>query len=67
MPVLDDKRGHPLVFDARYRDEVLNAFDDVGLRGLLTAHPEEIYEVPVDSKAILEDVDTPEDYRKLSD
>ncbi len=65
VPVLDGKRGHPLVFDGRYRDEVLSMFDKVGLRGLLAAHPEEVCEVEVDSKTILEDVDTEEDFQKL--
>ena len=67
VPTMNGKRGHPLVFAAAYRDEILNSFDEVGLRGLLLAHPDELCEVPVESPAVLEDVDTPEDFEKLAD
>jgi molybdenum cofactor cytidylyltransferase len=66
VPVMNGKRGHPLVFAAAYRDEILNSFDEVGLRGLLLANPDEVCEVPVESPAVLEDVDTPEDFEKLA-
>jgi len=67
VPVFEGKRGHPLVFDASHRDEVLTKFNEVGLRGLLHAHPENVHKVEVASETILEDVDTPEDYRRLVD
>ena len=67
VPVMNGKRGHPLVFAARYRDEILSLFDEAGLRGLLAAHPDEVLTVPVDSAAVLEDVDTLEDFQKLAD
>jgi molybdenum cofactor cytidylyltransferase len=67
VPVMDGKRGHPLVFGATYRDEILNSFDDMGLRGLLAAHPDEVLTVAVDAPEVLEDVDTLEDFQKLVD
>lgn len=66
VPTFAGKRGHPLLFSTRYRDEVLTQFDSTGLRGLLHAHPDDIIEVPVDHAAILEDVDLPEDYHRLN-
>ena len=65
VPSCAGKRGHPLLFAARYRDEILNGYDDIGLRGLLQAHPEDIGEVEINSPAILEDVDVPEDFRRV--
>lgn len=63
LPVHDGRRGHPLLFSMRYRDEVLSRFDELGLRGLLTAHAEDIVEVAAD-RSVLEDIDVPADYRR---
>ena len=62
VPVCGGKRGHPLLFSIRYRDEVLSRFDDVGLRGLLDAHPGDVFELTTLDSAILSDMDCPEDY-----
>ena len=65
VPIYRDRRGHPLVFDRRYAAEILDRFDDVGLRGLLQAHAADVVEVAVPDEAVLEDMDEPADYRRL--
>lgn len=64
VPKYQSQRGHPLLFAAHFCDEVLTKHSDTGLRGLLLAHPEEVIELPVASSAVLEDLDTPEDYAR---
>lgn len=64
VPTHAGRRGHPLLFSTRYRDEILSQFDGVGLRGLLLAHPEEVLEWPTAEPAVLEDLDDPDDYRR---
>lgn len=64
VPLYNGRRGHPLLFSTFYRDEVLTSFDDVGLRGLLHIHPEDVFELNVSSSAVLSDMDCPEDYRR---
>jgi molybdenum cofactor cytidylyltransferase len=64
VPFHDGRRGHPLLFSADYRDEVLTQYDDVGLRGLLQAHHEEVFELSVSSSSVLSDMDYPEDYQR---
>jgi len=64
VPLYQGRRGHPLLFDARYCEEVLNGFDDVGLRGLLVAHADDVLGLPVSDAAVLTDVDYPEDYQR---
>jgi molybdenum cofactor cytidylyltransferase len=64
VPVCRGRRGHPLVFTARFRDEVLNSHDGTGLRGLLQDHPADLLEWPTHDAAVLEDLDTPADYQR---
>jgi len=64
VPVHAGRRGHPLVFATHFRQELLTAFDGTGLRGLLAAHAHEVSEWPTTDAAVLEDLDTPTDYRR---
>lgn len=65
LPVYDKKRGHPVLICTKYREEVAHLNPQVGLRELIHNHPEDILEVELDSSSILEDIDTPEDYKNL--
>ena len=62
VPAHGNQRGHPLLFSARYVNEVLNSFDGVGLRGLLQMHPQDVFQVAVPLAGTLCDMDTPADY-----
>lgn len=65
VPTCDGRRGHPLM--ARW-DTVSDVFAlprDVGLNQLLRAHAAEVCELPVESRSVLCDLDTPEDYERL--
>lgn len=64
VPVYRGRRGHPLLFSADYRGEILTGHDDLGLRGLLRAHGDDVFELPVSTAGVLSDVDYPEDYRR---
>ncbi len=64
IPLYDGKRGHPIIFSAAYRKEILTHYDNVGLRGLLYAHKEDIFELPVTTSGVLSDMDCPEDYQR---
>jgi molybdenum cofactor cytidylyltransferase len=68
VPTYQGKHGHPIVVAREFEDEIMQLDDNApdGLRALLDAHRHEIQEVPVDSPAILEDIDSPEDYERLS-
>jgi molybdenum cofactor cytidylyltransferase len=63
VPVHSGQRGHPLLFSAGYGDEILTRFDGVGVHALLTAHSNEILEVPAASDSVLVDIDSPADYQ----
>jgi len=64
VPLCRGKRGHPILFSEVYRNEILTQYDNVGLRGILNAHPDDIFELTVSTSAVLSDMDCPEDYRR---
>ena len=63
LPVYRKKRGHPLLIDLKYRREIESLSPDIGLRGLLREHRDDILEVRVTSPSVLKDIDDPDDYR----
>lgn len=63
VPIHKGRRGHPLLVSTKYRNEILTQYNEVGLRGLLQAHPDDIAAIDLDTPTILQDIDTPEDYQ----
>ena len=64
LPTFRGRRGHPPLFSAKFRKEAFRIKGDVGFRQILQEHPEEIEAVEMDTDSILQDIDTPDDYRK---
>lgn len=64
VPVCDGKRGHPVLFAARYFTRLRALSGDEGARGILKAHPERVRAVAVDDPGTILDIDTPEDLTK---
>jgi molybdenum cofactor cytidylyltransferase len=65
LPVYNKRRGHPILIDMKYRDEVKRISPDTGLRALVHNHAEDILEVEVDAPGVLRDIDTVEDYNQV--
>ena len=59
-----EKRGHPILFDIQYKEEVEQLTAAGSLRDLLQNHPADIREVQIGTADILRDIDTIEDYNK---
>jgi molybdenum cofactor cytidylyltransferase len=66
LPVRNGCRGHPVIFGRVVLDEVLQLPSDRGANLVVGAQSERILEVVVDDPGVLVDVDTPEEFRKLS-
>jgi molybdenum cofactor cytidylyltransferase len=62
MAAHNGRRGHPLIVDMKYMDEVLSLPDSEGLRALAERHPEDVLESETDDSSVLRDIDTQEDY-----
>jgi molybdenum cofactor cytidylyltransferase len=64
-PIVDGRRGHPVIFDRLVFDELRSAPLDRGARTVVRAHWPDAVDVPVDDRGCLVDVDTPADYARL--
>ena len=64
-PIVDGRRGHPVIFDRQVFDELRHAPLDAGARTVVRAHWHDSLDVPVDDRGCLIDVDTPSDYEQL--
>ncbi len=62
VPVHQGRRGNPVIFSARFKDEILAHKGLQGCKGLIKERPDKVLEVEVLSKNALQDIDTPEDY-----
>ncbi|MGB8951919.1 MAG: nucleotidyltransferase family protein [Candidatus Aminicenantales bacterium] len=67
LPVFHNTGGHPLLVDMKYRIEIQALNPKIGLRELLSLHPEDILRVEVEDPFILKDIDRPEDYKEQSE
>jgi molybdenum cofactor cytidylyltransferase len=64
LPTFNQERGHPVLIDLKYREEINRLSPDVGLRGVVYSHPDDVFEVPIGTSSVLQDIDTPQDYKK---
>ena len=64
IPVYKGKRGHPLLLDSKYRDEIDKLDPDEGLRSISYINPGDVLEVDTDDPGILRDFDTYDEYKK---
>jgi molybdenum cofactor cytidylyltransferase len=62
VPVYQGRRGHPVIFDIGYKDELLKLEGDVGGREIIARYPEDVIEVTVDCEGVCIDIDTMENY-----
>ncbi len=66
VPRCAGQAGHPVIFPARYRDELLVLQGDRGARPLLDAHRDDIFTFVTHDTGVLRDIDTPEDLVRAS-
>ena len=64
LPVYKKERGHPVLIDMKYREEVAKLSPQLGLRELIYNRSDDILEVKVATSSVLRDIDDAEDYRK---
>jgi len=62
IPAYQKRRGHPLLVDRNYFEEIEKLDEQEGLRALAYKHSDDVLEVETESPFILRDIDTREEY-----
>lgn len=67
VPTFGERRGHPVIWGSGLFAELLESPEATqeGARAVLRAHEREMVRVPVDDPAVIDAVNTPEDYERL--
>jgi molybdenum cofactor cytidylyltransferase len=60
MPTVEGKRGNPVLWSRRFFPDLMAIEGDVGARHFIARYGEAVVEVPLEGRAALVDVDTPE-------
>jgi molybdenum cofactor cytidylyltransferase len=63
VPTYRGRRGHPIIFDIKYKVELFKLKGDIGGREIIQNHPKDVFMVAVDSESVISDIDTQEDYK----
>jgi molybdenum cofactor cytidylyltransferase len=63
VPMIEGKRGNPVLWSRRFFSALMTLEGDVGARYLIGQYAEAVVEVPVSGRAALTDVDTPDALR----
>ena len=67
LPTFGERRGHPVIWGSTLFRELLDSPEATraGARSVLHKHGREVVTVAVDDPAVLDEVNTPEDYERL--
>ncbi len=66
IPAYNGKRGHPIIFDRKYIDDILNLKEDGdGLREVVWKNSQDIFEVDIKNEYILQDMDIVDEYEEM--
>jgi CTP:molybdopterin cytidylyltransferase MocA len=65
LPVCAGKRGHPAIFSNALFEELLALPAEQGPKGIITRYRERTALLETDCPEVAQDIDTPEDYRRL--
>jgi molybdenum cofactor cytidylyltransferase len=64
-PANGDRHGHPVIFDRAVFGDLRAADRNTGAKAVFAIHRDQIVNVEVDDAGAFEDIDTPEDYRRI--
>jgi molybdenum cofactor cytidylyltransferase len=64
LPTFEGRHGHPILIASRLAPEILSLRPDQTLSDFTKRHAKVTLEICVDDPAVLEDIDTPEDYAR---
>jgi molybdenum cofactor cytidylyltransferase len=66
-PAVGGRHGHPVLFARRVFDDLRRADPSTGAKAVVRAHAAEVCNIAVDDEGACGDIDTPEDFERMSD
>ena len=60
-PFFDQRRGHPVGFGSRFKEDLLALNEDVGARQIINGHRQQLELLQTEDEGVLQDIDFPED------
>ena len=66
LPVYEGQRGHPAILSAALFQEILDTPTEAGMKGVVQRHQDDIALLLTAESAVAHDIDTPEDFFKLT-
>ncbi len=66
-PVTGERHGHPVIFDRLIFEDLRKADPAIGAKAVFSAYKDRIVYVEVQDPGAFEDIDTPEEYKKLAE
>ena len=66
VPTFRGKRGNPSIFSQKFYKHIMKIKGDIGARQIIKTHPERVLEIEIKNPLLFSDVDTPEDFMKIS-
>lgn len=67
IPFFREKKGNPVIFSKHYREAILEHKSMEGCKGIIQINKQHIVKIEMPNDHILKDVDTREDYEKLTE
>ena len=67
VPVFKGNRGNPVLFSSEFRNDILEHKKESGCKEVIMNHSESVKEIEMDDDNMLLDVDTLEDYQRLTE
>jgi molybdenum cofactor cytidylyltransferase len=64
-PVRGERHGHPVIFDRSIFEDLRSADPAIGAKAVFAKHRDGVLNLEVDDPGAFEDIDTPEDYKRL--
>lgn len=66
VPTVDSKTGSPVIFPSSFKSDLISLEGDIGGKKVIKNNKNIVEYIAINNKLFLEDIDTPEDYCRLS-
>ncbi len=63
IPTFSGKRGHPVLIETKYKQEIEQLNPEKGLKELMEKFSNDVLEVECQAPEVIRDIDTPDDYQ----